>query len=248
MEFLFEDEIITSTLLRKINNYRPVLENTEETLIRAKANGINVCVVANYGYQIIPVTISIFDVSDGIESVKYSSVGAVTTDNSKETGHLAYCNNQKHFHLAPDSDISAKYCALPENTWFIKDVPHGDMTIQPVATFLVWLLFGYSQRNIRENKSYTQFMQYSEYSQQLTAYTAPGDESVNPVYGDINYDGSINAADARIALRVAVKLDQLNKETKIIADVDGDSVVSASDARYILRYSVGLEKVFPVKK
>ena len=247
MDFLYDEDKPSEVLLDKIYAYRDVIEATEETLVRAQANGINVCVVANYGYQIIPVTISIHDVSDGVESVKYSSVGAVTTDNSKEKGHLSNCNNEKHFHLSPDSDISAKYCALPESTWFIKNVPHGDMELQPVSTFLVWLLFGYAQRNVRENRNYTQFLQYSEYTKQLSTYTASGDTSGNPVYGDINYDGSINAADARIALRVAVDLEQLNKETKIIADVDCDGVVSASDARYILRYSVDLEKTLPVK-
>ena len=246
LDFLFEDEFMNTALAEKVYAYRYVLANTEETLITAKNNGINVCVVSNYGYQLVPVTISIHDVSDGIESVKYSSVGAVTTDNSTEKGHLSYCDNKNHFHTSPDSDINAQYCVLPESTWFIKDVSHGKMTIQPVATFLVWLLFGYSQRNVHENNNYTQYMTYSEYSNKLTPYLAPGDTAGGAVYGDVDYSGTVNAADARTVLRVSVGLENLNKETKIIADVDRDGKVSAADARLVLRYSVGLESKLPV--
>ncbi len=246
IEFMFEDEIINSSLASKIYAYRDVLENTSATLTNAKMNGINVCIVSNYGYQILPATVSLDDMSDGIESVKYSSAGAVTTDNSTEDGHLKYCINDNHYHISPDEDIDASYCILPENTWFIKDLPHADMTKEPVATFLVWLIFGFSQRHVRENSNYTQFMKYSEYSKTLTAYTTPGTEEGSVKYGDVDYNEVINAADARLALRISVGLDTATKETKITADVDGDGKVTAADARLILRYAVGLEQGFPV--
>lgn len=247
IDFLFEGELINGSLDEKITAYRDVLENTDKTFTEAKQNGINVCVISNYGYQLLPVTVSLDDVSDGIESVKYSSAGAVTTDNSRDPDHLIYCTNEKHSHASPDNDINAAYCILPENTWFIKDVPHGDMTKAPVATFLVWLLFGFSQRHVRENSNYTQYMTYSEYSQKLSPYTAPGDEFSETKYGDIDESGAIESADARLALRISVGLDTATKETKLIADVDGDKEVTSADARLILRRAVGLDLVFPVE-
>lgn len=244
IDFMFGDEFINSTLNEKIASYRTVLAATAETMKEIQYKGVNITVVANYGLQLIPLTISLDDVSDGIESVKYSSLGAVTTDNSKETDHLPNCINANHNHVSPDNDINAAYCILPENTWFIKDVAHGDMTKEAVADFLVWLLFGISQRHIRENTSYTQYMSYSEYSKKLSPYTVPGSTDSAVQYGDVDGNGVINSSDARLALRISVGLETATKEVKIVADVDGNGIVGAADARLILRYSVGLETGF----
>ena len=48
--------------------------------------------------------------------------------------------------------------------------------------------------------------------------------------------------DARAALRVAVKLDNLRALRKLCADVDGNKKITVDDARAILRVSVKLEK------
>lgn len=59
--------------------------------------------------------------------------------------------------------------------------------------------------------------------------------------GDINFDGSVTATDARLALRAAATLDDLTFEEFLAADVDADDSVSAIDARKILRVSAGLD-------
>ena len=69
-------------------------------------------------------------------------------------------------------------------------------------------------------------------------YTALNAETV---YGDLDGDGEITAADARLTLRAAVGLEELPPEQKKAADVDGDGEITAADARLILRASVGLE-------
>ena len=58
---------------------------------------------------------------------------------------------------------------------------------------------------------------------------------------DVNGDGKISTADARLALRGAVNLDKLNGLCTVAADVDGAAGVNVTDARKILRKSVGLE-------
>lgn len=58
--------------------------------------------------------------------------------------------------------------------------------------------------------------------------------------GDVNSDGKITAADARLALRYSVSLDTPTDEEKALADYNGDGKVTAADARSILRLSVGL--------
>ena len=66
-----------------------------------------------------------------------------------------------------------------------------------------------------------------------------------PAYllGDVDADGSITAADARLALRAAVGLENYAKTSSqfLAADVDFDKQLTAGDARSILRAAVGLE-------
>lgn len=61
--------------------------------------------------------------------------------------------------------------------------------------------------------------------------------------GDVDGDGKITAADARLALRASVSLEKLDAEAFTAADADKDTKISASDARLILRGSVGLERL-----
>lgn len=59
--------------------------------------------------------------------------------------------------------------------------------------------------------------------------------------GDINMDGKVNAADARLALRIAASLDALTDEILDIGDMNGDKKLTAADARLILRKSAKLD-------
>lgn len=65
-----------------------------------------------------------------------------------------------------------------------------------------------------------------------------------PTYktGDINKDGRITAADARLALRFASKLDTATQEQSTLADINKDNRLTAADARLILRKAAGLDK------
>ena len=63
--------------------------------------------------------------------------------------------------------------------------------------------------------------------------------------GDVDGNGKIEAADARLALRASVNLEKYAAGSAEFsaADVDGDKAVTAADARLILRASVNLEKL-----
>ena len=58
--------------------------------------------------------------------------------------------------------------------------------------------------------------------------------------GDVNFDGKITAADARLALRFAARLDKPTAEQFIVANVIVNEKIEASDARLILRVSAKL--------
>lgn len=67
-------------------------------------------------------------------------------------------------------------------------------------------------------------------------------------YGDINFDGSVNASDALMALQHSVQLITLDYTYNETADVSADNQINASDALMILQKSVGLLGVFPAKQ
>ncbi len=66
------------------------------------------------------------------------------------------------------------------------------------------------------------------------------DEKTIIVAADVDGDGKISAADARLALRRSVGLEEFKDYQENSADVDRNGKVTASDAREILRASVGL--------
>ena len=68
-------------------------------------------------------------------------------------------------------------------------------------------------------------------------------QDVTPAYtlGDVDENGKIEAADARLALRAAVNLELLTEAQLSAADSDKNGKIEAADARLILRAAVGLE-------
>ncbi len=61
--------------------------------------------------------------------------------------------------------------------------------------------------------------------------------------GDVNGNGEVTTADARLALRAAIGLDTYNAGTRefLAADVTEDKAIGTADARFILRHAIGLE-------
>ncbi len=247
MAYLYGDEILDYEFSKRLANARAVTDNTAATLKYAQADGIKMYVVANYGRQILPATISLDDLSDGVESTKYASAGAVTKECGKEWQVQVNCTRSAyHDHRSPDNDIEASTCALPENTWFIKDLKHLDFQYQTTADFVAWLVTSSTQRNVWETADYPQYLEYSKYRKSISPYSSNGGSSGKDyVLGDVDLDGAITPADARMVLRYAVQLETPSKIMRIVADVDGDGSVQPADARLVLRCSVGLISDFP---
>ena len=61
--------------------------------------------------------------------------------------------------------------------------------------------------------------------------------------GDVNGDGQVNAADARLVLRISASLETLESvgTTLVVADMNGDGKVNAADARLVLRKAAKLD-------
>lgn len=62
-------------------------------------------------------------------------------------------------------------------------------------------------------------------------------------FGDLDGNSEVNAADARICLRAAAKIDTLEGCVLNAADVNSDGEVTGADARAILRTSAKIEEL-----
>ncbi len=76
----------------------------------------------------------------------------------------------------------------------------------------------------------------------VTEEDSSADEEVEYRLGDVNFDGKITAADARLALRYSARLETPTAEQFIVANVILDEKIEANDARLILRVSAQLAK------
>lgn len=238
--FMFPDGEVSAKLSKKINDFRAVLENTKQTLQTAKKNRINVCVVASYNMQILPITGTIDEHSDSFLLTSSASAGA-TTVKVASSKVLSQSNKDGHRHLSPCDQIDASTCALPESTWLFKSLPNMRFFCETAADFVVWMLNGTNKthRSVWQNELYPQYMGYSRQFDGKIYALANGSKAY--YLGDADMDGEVNAADARMALRTAVKLEIIDSHIgQQLADVDGDKQITASDARGILRMSVGL--------
>lgn len=59
--------------------------------------------------------------------------------------------------------------------------------------------------------------------------------------GDVDGDGRVTAADARLILRRAAQIVEFTMQQEANADVDKDGKITAMDARFVLRVAAGLE-------
>ncbi len=68
-------------------------------------------------------------------------------------------------------------------------------------------------------------------------------DGMGVVRGDVDADGQITAADARLAMRAAVLAEPVTPFSQAFyaANIDLDAAITAADARHILRAAVGLE-------
>lgn len=59
--------------------------------------------------------------------------------------------------------------------------------------------------------------------------------------GDLSGDGKVQAKDARLALRIAAKIDNCTEKQLSAGDIDKNGKIDASDARKILRFAASLD-------
>ncbi|MGN1194988.1 MAG: hypothetical protein ACI4SB_05855, partial [Acutalibacteraceae bacterium] len=119
-------------LIEKLDNYdTQVRQRIPELLKAAEADGVNICIVSKYGFQMPPVIESRFEQGDVWTTTRYSSLGA-TVSRIGTTLSDEYIDSRKALglekYISPDKQVDASTCVFPEYTWFIKGAIHDDWT------------------------------------------------------------------------------------------------------------------------
>ncbi len=104
-----------------------VQQNNVNILNKLKEYGARIAVIAEYGYNLIPITADNTRLSDGTVAVKLASFGATCTATDevfdKNYVQAVNCPCGKN-HISPDGQIDASSCAFADVTWFCKDLFH----------------------------------------------------------------------------------------------------------------------------
>ena len=258
---------INDSLYKMIVDYKDNQDAGYDIIVNSKENGINISVVAAWDLQILPIGQNVSMQSDGVVDTEYASFGATCVDlNDVSYAMLAEQEiDDGHDHMSANYDmltpwysyggacyyIDASTCALPENTWFIKNMKHGSFDIMSNSVaFLVWLVTSDVECTVWQDVAYKQFMTYNRYINpgvlMSDSVPAPDSESITGKYlmGDVNLDGVITAVDSQLAARIADGTDSVDEGTVqfMNADTDADGVITDLDAQYILDMSTGTIK------
>ena len=95
---------------------------------------------------------------------------------------------------------------------------------------------------------YTDNGQLADREQNLTIFNnmtrEAEDDEKNMIVGDFNSDNKLSVADARIVLRVAVKLQEIPEYINPnLMDLDFNGMVNVADARLVLRSAIDLDSL-----
>lgn len=179
----FASGMVTDAFCEKTDFYHEVQGNIPSLIASSMEGGVNVSVIAKYGYPNVPIIASRKDGSDAIVDVRFASIGATAAqydtpfpeDYTQAVEEPAGC-------ISPDRMIDASTCAFPGKTWFIKNTTHlsalnGDMTTE--FRFMDWLFASGAQTTV-ENDVYPRFLIATE--DELLPLTAENDASALGTY------------------------------------------------------------------
>ncbi len=161
-------------LIAKLDNYDTLVrQHIPELLTKAKDNGVKICIVSKYGFQMPPITDLKDEQGDVWVSAKYSSLGATVSkagstlsdDYIAERTALGYAD-----YISPDKQIDASTCVLPEYTWFIKNAVHNEWTKEENS--LMTYVFNYDgQATVNDIDGASRFMVYDRENDVISPMT-----------------------------------------------------------------------------
>lgn len=194
-DFMKLDSETHAGLLKKIDFYHYDVQKETETLLKkAQENGTKIYIVAGYNMQRTPLVTAHKNNSDGTVDTQYATVGA-TCAYIGETLPDGYTQTRfpETKYISPDRVIDASTCALPECTWFIKDMLHSS-THSAHHEFYRTLFNSDVQLTVNDMSEYPQFIQNDVNSQSFSP--------VKPTLGNDVLDALSNVADRTSFLNI----------------------------------------------
>lgn len=158
--FMKLDSKTHKVLLEKLDYYHYEVQSKAGALLKtAKKNGTNVYIVAGYNMQRTPLVEAYKNNSDGTVDTQYASVGATCAFiNEQLPKDYKQAVSSKYNYISPDRVIDASTCALPEQTWFVKDMLHS--TCHDGHDVFYKILFkSEKQLTVHDMEEYPQFIQ-----------------------------------------------------------------------------------------
>ena len=148
-----------SGVYKKIKKYHGVQGRVKKNIKAVKKAGASVAIIASYGTMGIPATSKANNQTDVLIDTKYASAGATVAS----YGKTLLKRSRKGKFVSNDKVINANTCALPKNTWFLKDVQHMRFKYNSDATKLVArLATGKVKSNIYAVKKKYKISQYTK--------------------------------------------------------------------------------------
>jgi len=150
-------------LLEKLEKVKEFVFSTEETLMKAKTDGVKISFVSNYNSPLVPVYERANLNGDKVLETELTSNFA-TVAPLGETLSKSYIEKYDSKYISPDKVIDAATTVFRDNTWFVKDAPHVAADYNTgFSKFTFTLLESETQPTIDMFEEYPQFMIADEF-------------------------------------------------------------------------------------
>lgn len=164
IDFVFagkEDEY--AGLIAKLKNYHyNVRLKQDELLLAAAKDGVQVCIVAKYGFQTKPFTDKSDELSDGACLLKYLSKGATAAPVGEKfsDAYIASADARGDGDcISPDKQVDASTCLFKDTTWIIKYIEHREFPAV-IDNIIIQFLRSESPMTVYTNPAFPRFMIY----------------------------------------------------------------------------------------
>ena len=144
--------------IEKARHYRDYVQLNARKNIQELSDKIDIKVISKYNIPLMPIIPDCDKNSDGTAETIYTSFGATVSDFGKTltADYIASMPEANKKYLSADEQIDASTCALPNETWFIKNSYHDHFPASIDKLIDTMLL---TDMDIFSNPEYPQFLE-----------------------------------------------------------------------------------------